>query len=84
VSDDGWTKVVSLAAPDEATLWQAYRPACHAALPAHLWLEDGEPIALGIGPADHSRIKPITRRFKLYGAAPPAKGGELILAPPCH
>jgi hypothetical protein len=39
---------------------------------------------LGIGPADRGRIKPITQRFKLYGAAPAAKGGELNVAPPCH
>jgi hypothetical protein len=27
---------------DESTLWQAYRPACDAGLPCHLWIEDGE------------------------------------------
>jgi peptidyl-tRNA hydrolase len=79
LGDDAGTKVV-LAAPDEGTLWQAYRRSSDAGLPCHLWLEDGEPTALGIGPADRSRIKPITQRFKLYGAAPPAKGGELNLA----
>jgi hypothetical protein len=43
-SDAGWTKVI-LAAPDEATLWLAYRRACDAGIPAHLWVEDDTPIA---------------------------------------
>jgi hypothetical protein len=42
-----------------------------------MWVEDGISIALGIGPADRASIAPITRRFKLYGAAMSAKGMEL-------
>lgn len=76
MSDAGWTKVI-LAAPDESTLWRAYRRAVDAGLPCHLWLEDGVPTALGIGPADRARIKPITQRLRLYGATPPDPGGEL-------
>jgi peptidyl-tRNA hydrolase len=53
-SDEGWTKVV-LAAPDEATLRLAYRRACGAGLPCHLWVEDDVPTALGVGPIERSR-----------------------------
>jgi peptidyl-tRNA hydrolase len=76
LGDDSGTKVV-LQAPDESTLWTAYRRACAADLPCHLWVEDDQVVALGIGPADRSRIEPITQRFKLYGVAMPAKGMEL-------
>jgi peptidyl-tRNA hydrolase, PTH2 family len=75
-SDAGWTKVV-LAAPDESTLWQAYRRADCAGIPAHLWIEDGVPVALGIGPLELARARPIVGKLKLYGAAPPDPGGEL-------
>jgi peptidyl-tRNA hydrolase len=75
VSDAGWTKVI-LAAHDAAQLRQAYKRACDAGVPVHLWIEDGVPTALGIGPADRGRLRPITQRFKLYGAAP-SHGGEL-------
>jgi hypothetical protein len=67
---------LKLAAPDKATLWHACRRACDAGLPCHLWIENGEVTALGIGPAERCRIKPITQRFKLYGAALP-HGREL-------
>jgi peptidyl-tRNA hydrolase len=72
LSDDSGTKV-NLASPDEATLWQAYRRACDAGLPCHLWVEDGIPTALGIGPAVRVRIKPIVCKLKLYGAAAQAE-----------
>lgn len=75
VKDGGGTKIV-LAVPDEATLWQAYKRASDANLPCALWVEeghvmppsfDGPPIvtAVGIGPAERSRIRPIVREFKL-------------------
>jgi PTH2 family peptidyl-tRNA hydrolase len=75
VADGGGTKVV-LAVPDEPALWQAYKRACDADLPCALWTEsghvmpptfDGSPIvtAVGIGPADRSRIKPIVSDLRL-------------------
>jgi peptidyl-tRNA hydrolase len=69
VADEGGTKVV-LACPDEATIWQAFKLATDAGLPCHLWVEndmgpEAVVTALGIGPADRSKIKPIVKDMKL-------------------
>jgi peptidyl-tRNA hydrolase len=70
VADEGGTNVV-LACPDEASVWQAYKRACDASIPCHLWMESdwkgrGPTVtALGIGPVDRSKVKPIVKDFKL-------------------
>ena len=74
VADEGGTKVV-LVSPDEATIWQAYKRATDANLPCHLWTEFmdrniglGNEIvvtALGIGPVERCKAKPIVGSLKL-------------------
>jgi hypothetical protein len=56
---------------DESTLWQAYRPACDAGLPCHLWIEDGEVTALGVGPAyqTHSHILDCGKNGRIFSFA---------------
>lgn len=69
VADEGGTKVV-LSCPDEATIWQAYKRATDAGLPCHLWMETDmgpQPVvtALGIGPVERCKAKPIVGGLKL-------------------
>lgn len=69
LADEGGTKVV-LTCPDEATIWQVYKLACDAGLTCHLWVESDmgpDPVvtALGIGPVERNKVKPIVKDLKL-------------------